>query len=127
MAAPHRAVVRGSLRGIRLVAVLALVASLLPGTALAQDLDGIDIARIAGAERMATAVAASTAFFDAAEEVVLVRADGFADALAGAPLAADRGAPGLLTAPHTGRHDFLRQPTTAAGRSCCSVTGHRSS
>ena len=56
--------------------------------------------RLAGANRQATAVAASKAQFVAsgsASAVVLARADVFADALAGGPLAAAKHAPLLLT------------------------------
>ena len=56
------------------------------------------ITRFFGADRIATAVAISQASFPApAEAVVLARADVFADALAGAPLATARSAPILLT------------------------------
>jgi CBS domain-containing protein len=57
--------------------------------------------RVAGADRIATAIAASREAFGprAAAAVVLARADVFADALAGAPLAAARTAPVLLTPP----------------------------
>ncbi|MCW2724427.1 MAG: putative cell wall binding repeat 2-containing protein [Frankiales bacterium] len=57
------------------------------------------VARLAGADRIATAVAVSQgAFADgAAQAAVLARADGYADALAGAPLAAAKGGPLLLT------------------------------
>ncbi len=56
--------------------------------------------RLAGANRQATAVAASQAQFPtsgSASAVVLARADVFADALAGGPLAAAKHAPLLLT------------------------------
>jgi putative cell wall-binding protein len=58
--------------------------------------------RLSGDDRLATAVAASKAAFPdagSASAVVLARADGFADALAGGPLAAAKGAPLLLTTP----------------------------
>jgi putative cell wall-binding protein len=57
--------------------------------------------RVAGPDRIATAVAASRALFPegaSATGAVLARADDFADALAGAPLAARAGGPVLLTA-----------------------------
>jgi putative cell wall-binding protein len=55
--------------------------------------------RLAGADRVDTAVAVSAeAFPDGAEMVLLARADEFADALTAAPLAAARNAPLLLTA-----------------------------
>jgi putative cell wall-binding protein len=55
--------------------------------------------RLFGATRQATAVAVSTSAFPAgsASAVVLARADDFADALAGGPLAAAKHAPLLLT------------------------------
>jgi putative cell wall-binding protein len=56
--------------------------------------------RVAGPDRIATAIAVSQSTFPAsgsAGAVVLTRADGFADALAGIPLAAALNAPILLT------------------------------
>jgi hypothetical protein len=58
--------------------------------------------RIAGQDRLATAVAASVSAFpvaQAASAVVLARSDQFADALAGGPLAAANHGPLLLTSP----------------------------
>jgi len=58
--------------------------------------------RIAGQDRLATAVAASVSAFptpQAASAVVLARSDEFADALAGGPLAATNHGPLLLTSP----------------------------
>jgi hypothetical protein len=59
------------------------------------------ITRLSGADRIATAVAISQNLFPAgtAGAVVLARSDGFADALAGTPLAAGFMAPILLTPP----------------------------
>ncbi|MCU1488066.1 MAG: putative cell wall binding repeat 2-containing protein [Actinomycetia bacterium] len=60
--------------------------------------------RLAGASRIATAVAVSRDLHPdggTADAVVLSRFDGYADALAGSPLAASLGAPLLLTAPAT--------------------------
>jgi hypothetical protein len=61
------------------------------------------VQRVAGAERIATSIAISTADFEAAEAgaVVLTRADAFPDALAGTPLAVQEDAPLLLTFPET--------------------------
>ncbi len=57
-----------------------------------------DVRRHSGTERIRTAVAVSTAAFpEGADTAVLARADDFADALAGAPLAARLGGPILLT------------------------------
>ncbi|GAA4990722.1 cell wall-binding repeat-containing protein [Kineococcus glutinatus] len=54
--------------------------------------------RVYGGDRIATAINASAAFDDGeAGAVVLARSDDFADALAAAPLASDRGGPLLLT------------------------------
>ena len=53
--------------------------------------------RVAGEDRIATAVAISQANHDAAATVVVARADEAADALAGGPLASALGAPLLLT------------------------------
>jgi lysozyme len=57
------------------------------------------LGRIAGADRIGTAAAVSqaTTVAGAAKAAVLARADGYADALAGAPLAATKGGPLLLT------------------------------
>lgn len=57
------------------------------------------VRRVSASDRVATAVAVSRAAFAdrAAGAVVLARADGFADGLAGAPLAAGRDAPLLLS------------------------------
>jgi putative cell wall-binding protein len=60
------------------------------------------LARVAGADRLRTAIAASNDAFPTAGSagaVVLARADQFADALAGVPLAAKLHAPLLLTEP----------------------------
>jgi putative cell wall-binding protein len=58
------------------------------------------VVRLSGDDRVDTAVEISHALFPSggAGAVVLARADGFADALAGSPFAAAKGAPLLLTA-----------------------------
>lgn len=59
-----------------------------------------DLTRVAGADRIATSIAASQAAFpkaNSARAAVLARADSFADALPGTPLAATEGGPLLLT------------------------------
>jgi hypothetical protein len=62
------------------------------------------VVRVAGDDRIATAVAASReAFADGTDAVVLARADKFADGLAGVPLARAEDAPLLLT--HSDRLD----------------------
>jgi hypothetical protein len=60
---------------------------------------GSGVARLAGVDRLGTAVATSKAEFPSsrAGAVVLARADEYADALVGAPLAAAKDAPLLLT------------------------------
>ena len=57
--------------------------------------------RLAGADRVGTAIAVSCAYFGAgqAKAAVLTRDDAYPDALAGAPLAAAKGGPLLLTGP----------------------------
>lgn len=61
--------------------------------------DGRPVYRVAGDNRLTTAIAASQSQFGDGEAgaVVLARADNFPDALAGTPLAIARGAPLLLT------------------------------
>ena len=61
--------------------------------------EGDEVLRLAGPNRIATAVSVSSANFGAgeAEAVVLARADVFADALAGTPLTAAKNAPLLLS------------------------------
>jgi hypothetical protein len=56
-----------------------------------------EIRRLAGENREETAVRISEDVYEAADVVVVARSDQYADALAGAPLAADRAAPLLLT------------------------------
>jgi putative cell wall-binding protein len=65
------------------------------------------VQRIAGGDRISTAVAVSQQVFPRADAVVLARADQYPDALAGASLAAALGGPVLLTAP-----DHLSEATT---------------
>jgi len=63
------------------------------------QLEAADVGRLSGTDRFATAVAASLARFPSggASAVVLARADDYADALVGGPLAAQKNAPLLLT------------------------------
>ncbi|HET9187332.1 MAG TPA: cell wall-binding repeat-containing protein [Acidothermaceae bacterium] len=68
------------------------------------------LTRVAGAERIATSIAASQIAFAAAgsaQNVVLARSDAFPDALAGVPLAAQLHGPLLLT-PSAGLTDPLK-------------------
>ena len=66
------------------------------GTAAAEQ-GSVSVRRVAGGDRVGTAVAVSAAAFPSAEVAVLARADEAADALAAAPLAAVLGGPVLLT------------------------------
>jgi putative cell wall-binding protein len=59
--------------------------------------DALDVQRAAGSGRVATSVAASRDFRDAAQTAVLATADGYADALAATALAGRLDAPLLLT------------------------------
>ncbi len=75
-----------------------------PSPSGAPDVPATAVVRAGGASRIDTAVALSQQRFPGcgddeplAEAVVLARADGYADALAGGPLAASLGAPVLLT------------------------------
>jgi 5'-nucleotidase / UDP-sugar diphosphatase len=99
---PTRAVPwRTSRAMIALLAICAMLLAVLPATsATAQDEEeetGPRVERIAGADRVGTAIAVSAQTFDTAATVVIARADEYADALAGAPLATFLGAPLLLT------------------------------
>lgn len=58
---------------------------------------GATFERLGGADRYATAVAVGQRFFPSSPRVVLAVGDGFADALAAGPFAADVSAPLLLT------------------------------
>jgi putative cell wall-binding protein len=72
-----------------------------PADVAAQAASSEQVARLAGADRITTAISISQADFadGAAGAVVLARADHYADALAGGPLAVATSAPLLLTAP----------------------------
>ena len=62
----------------------------------------LNLVRVAGTDRVGTSVAAAQTAFPAAGSaaaVTIVRSDGFADALAGTPLAVAKHGPILLTAP----------------------------
>ncbi|MBW3561274.1 MAG: cell wall-binding repeat-containing protein [Actinobacteria bacterium] len=76
-----------------------LVASVLVPTSQAgAEHVTVPIQRIAGADRITTAVEVARLVHETATTAVLARADTFADALAGAPLAAQLDGPLLLTA-----------------------------
>lgn len=86
---------RPATRRAALLLAAALALGLVPSAA-ASAAAGVE--RIAGPSRIATAVEiARTSHPDGAETVVLARADAYADALAGGPLAATLDAPVLLT------------------------------
>ena len=79
--------------------------------------DALEVRELAGGDRVATAVAVSSDTFTAADRVVFARADTPADALAGAPLAAQLDAPILLS-----ERDGLR-PEIAAELARLGATG----
>lgn len=83
----------------RLLALALLVSAF--GAALpvgAQAAEPPAVERVSGTSRIETAAKlAATAYLDGASTVVVARADAYADALAGGPLAATLGAPILLT------------------------------
>lgn len=91
---------------MRLLRPLALAlagAALVAGTAAppaarADEETGSLVERVAGPERVTTSVAVSRAYFDSAPAALVASSADFPDALAAAPLAADLGAPLLLTA-----------------------------
>ncbi|MEZ0165650.1 cell wall-binding repeat-containing protein [Kineococcus sp. LSe6-4] len=88
-------------RTLGFAAALAVGTALLTGGAPATaspTLKAADGNRVYGADRVGTAVAASKSYpRQGADGVVLTRSDTFADALAGAPLASDKGGPLLMT------------------------------
>lgn len=93
---------------------------------VADQLDGLvagEVIRLAGSDRTATAAAIASYLLEVhgevfgGEQVLLANGRGFADALAGAPLAAQRGAPLLLTA------DRDTAPVAAAWMAGNPVTG----
>ena len=81
-----------------LLLVLAVL-SALPGAARAAGADDAGLDRLAGLDRIATAIDVSRSRWPAgtATAGVLARSDAFPDALAGSPLAVARGGPLLLT------------------------------
>ncbi|WP_432537897.1 cell wall-binding repeat-containing protein [Kineococcus arenarius] len=93
------------LRPRSLALAAALAVAVVGGGAAPAGADPVDVqlkatsvARVAGADRIATAVSAAGSFSgQRADAVVLARSDSFADSLAAAPLASDAGGPLLLT------------------------------
>ncbi len=92
---PARAVV------VALALLCAVVVSAVPGGAVVVDdpTGGSRVRRLAGDDRVATAVAVSRATFSHADTVVLATAAAHPDALSGSVLAAARSGPLLLTDP----------------------------
>jgi hypothetical protein len=92
-------------RAIGVAAALLLAAPLAVSVPTAATASGsIALTRVSGADRFLTAVAVSQVSFPtagSAKAVVLASGDAFADALAGTPLAVQKGGPLLLT-PSTG-------------------------
>lgn len=90
-------------RTLGLTAALALSTALVAAAGPATASPGVNLkaaqaSRVYGADRFGTAIAASKSFSgQRADAVVLTRSDTYADALAGAPLASDKGGPLLLT------------------------------
>jgi putative cell wall-binding protein len=99
-----RSLIGGSTAFDWAVAALSLSSSGTPSADLAPDVPTVlagtarHLHRVFGADRVATSVQAAFFFDGTAGAVVLARADEFPDALAGAPLAAAKRAPLLLTA-----------------------------
>lgn len=78
----------------------------------AQAIAAADVRRLSGADRIATAIATSKASFPTAGSagaVVLASSQAFPDGLAGTPLAIDKNAPLLLTAPDALSGDVLAE------------------
>ena len=84
-------------RTVTAFASVLLGATVLVPTAQAQDAT-TTVERVAGDDRVTTAIALSQRAFSSADTAVLATADDFADALAGVPLAAAVDGPLLLTA-----------------------------
>ena len=93
-----RPAARVSRRGAIAIAV-AVIATLTVPFVFVRDAEAAapPIVRLSGDDRIETALAISGEVFDAADTVVLARADSYPDALAGGPLAAALDAPILLT------------------------------
>ncbi len=92
----------GRRTAVAIVAALLLPVPGAPRTALAQSapegsLSAAPVERVAGAERLGTAVELSQLTHESVTSAVLARADDWADALVGAPLATALGGPLLLT------------------------------
>ena len=73
----------------------------LPSAASAAEFAPLQFNRLAGPDRIQTAITVSQDTYQSTDTAIIARADDFADALAAAPLAAHLGAPILLTRPTT--------------------------
>lgn len=102
-------------RSLALAATLAVGGALVAGAAPATadpdvTLKAATVGRVAGGDRIATAIAAAQSFAGGkAQAVVLARSDNFADSLGAAPLASDKGGPLLLTDRDSLRADVRAQ------------------
>lgn len=87
---------------VALALLAALLVTVAPGGRAAAEpvgeVDGVQVERFGGPNRIDTAVEVSQEVFETATAVVVARADTYADALVGAPLAAALDAPILLNA-----------------------------
>ncbi|MGO1469617.1 MAG: cell wall-binding repeat-containing protein [Tissierella sp.] len=82
----------------KLMAVLLVFAMILPGIAQAAPVAGeYEVSRLAGSDRVKTAIAVSEEAYDKADTVVLAGFSGEPDALTGTLLADEKNAPLLLT------------------------------
>lgn len=82
---------------VAVLLVLALAVSALPGSAAGQE--PAPVGRVAGTDRVATAIAVSQRAWPHADTAVLATAQAFPDALVGGPLATSLDAPLLLSTP----------------------------
>ncbi len=78
---------------------MAAVGPLQTGVAQEAGADAAEVVRVGGTSRVDTAVAASRAYFDMADEIILATARNYPDALAAGPLARVQRGPILLTEP----------------------------
>lgn len=94
---PPRCSPRAARRGVAFATTLVSALALLAPGAHAGGPSAPDVVRLAGPDRFSTAAAVSATTFDAGVDVAYVATgEGYADALAGGPLAARHGAPILL-------------------------------
>ena len=123
----------GRMRTARPMLVMAVFATLLgalvaaPDGRVAESAGGdFTLQRVAGANRVATSIAASrTAFPSGAADVVIARADEFPDALAGNALAGQLGAPILLSARTDVPDEVVNEVARLGASRDTSWAGHR--